>query len=335
VAEIDDVVSAQLKSGLDNLMAGRLTALDNAVGVHTALQSLLLNEAQRVQARFGAEDPRAKEIANRAQANIQRLQQLEIERQVTGIRLPEVASDGGLIYGRVVDQDGLGIDRLIVNLMDASGARINTTASTTDGVGFFAIVLGSDALARISKASPNGVSVTVSTPRGRLISTQPNPVTPTAGVRLLLEIQLNRTDLTAAPIPDTTVLTPDVVGKSEQDAFAVLKQVGLEAAKSEKNAPADQARRVIAQNPVAGTRVAPGASINLIIGVASDMVTVPNLIGATLRIARAELKTAELVLGKTSGPNPADTSVVEQQSPAAGIPVAKGTAVDVTVAPRN
>jgi hypothetical protein len=336
MARKDDVVSAQLKSGLDDLMAGRLAALDSAVGVHAAFQSLLLNEALRLQAKFGPDDPRAKDFAVLAQANVERLQQLQVERQATGIQLPEVAADGGLIYGRVVDEDGLGIDRLVVYLVDAAGARINMNASTTDATGFFAIALEPDALARINKASANGVFVAVSTPRGRLLYSQTNPITLTSGMRLLLEIRLRRSDLTATPVHDTTVIVPDVVGKTEQDAFALLKQTNLEAAKSEKTVTPDQAGLVLAQDPAGGSRVAPGAFIKVVIGVApADTVNVPNLVGSTLRAAKARLKTAELVLGKTSGSNAADTSIVEQQSPAAGTPVAKGSAVDVAVVPRN
>jgi PASTA domain len=336
MARKDDVVSAQLKSGLDDLTAGRLAALDNAVGVHAGLQSLVLNEALRLQAKFGPDDPRAKDIAVRAQANVEKLQQLQVERQATGIQLPEVADDGGLIYGRVVDEDDLGIDRLVVYLVDAAGVRININASTTDATGFFAIVLDPDALARINKASANGVFVAVSTPRGRLLYSQPNPITLTGGMRLLLEIRLRRSDLTATPVQDTTVIVPDVVGKTEQDAFALLKETNLETAKSEKTVTPNQAGRVLAQDPAGGSRVAPGALIKVVIGVApADTVTVPNLVGATLRAAKAQLKTAELVLGKTSGSNVANTSIVEQQSPAAGTPVAKGSSVDVTVVPRD
>jgi hypothetical protein len=335
MAREDDVVSAQLRSGLDDLMAGRLAALDNAVGVHAELQWLLSNEVQRLQAKFGLDDPRAKDVAVRAQANVEKLQQLQVERQATGIQLPEIAADGGLIYGRVVDEDGLGIDRLVVYLVDAAGARININASTTDAAGFFAIVADPDALARINKASANGVFVAVSTPRGRLLYSQPNPITLTSAMRLLLEIRLRRSDLTATPVQDTTVIVRDLVGKTEQDALALLKQANLEVAKSEKTVTSDQAGRVLAQDPAGGSRVAPGAFIKVVIGIASpDTVTVPNLVGATLRAAKARLKTAELALGK-SGSNTADTSIVEQQSPAAGTPVAKGSAVDVTVVPRT
>jgi hypothetical protein len=332
----DDVVSVRLKSGLDDLMAGRLAALDNAVGAHAALQSLLLNEVQRLQAKFGPDDPRTKEIAVRTQANVEKLQQLQAERQATGIQLPEVPADAGSIYGRVVDEDGLGIDRLVVYLVDAAGARININASTTDATGFFAIVLDADTLARISKAASNAIFVAVSTPKGRLLYSQPNPITLTSGMQLLLEIRLRRSDLTATPVQDKTVIVPDVVGKTEQDGLAALKQANLAATKSEKTVTPDQAGRVLAQDPAGGSRVAPGAFIKVVIGVApADTVTVPNLVGATLRAAKARLKTAGLVLGKTSGSDAANTSIVEQHSPAAGTPVAKGSAVDVTAVPRS
>jgi serine/threonine-protein kinase len=69
-------------------------------------------------------------------------------------------------------------------------------------------------------------------------------------------------------VQDTTVLVPDLVGKTEEDALAALKQANLDATKSEKTVTPDQAGRVLAQDPAGGSRVAPGAVIKVVIGVA-------------------------------------------------------------------
>src|SRR5689334_10926972 len=192
MAKKDDSLTAEVQSGLDGLAAAQLAALNDAVGVHVGMQTLLLNEAQRLQDKLGAQSERSRQIAALLQSNQERYRQLALQAQLAQITLPEVAADGGLIYGRIVDPDGLGMDRLVAYLVDPSGERINLNSTTSDASGFFAIPMDAATIARINKASPKGIFLAVSTPRGRLIYSQPNPLTLTNGMRLQLEIKLNR-----------------------------------------------------------------------------------------------------------------------------------------------
>src|SRR5262245_41367204 len=146
MAQQNDPLANELQNGLSELRRERLAALDDSVNVYLAMQSFLLNEAQRIEKKLGPNHDRSKQITNRLQSNIELCHQLEVEGQLTRIELPEVATDGALIYGRVADQDGLGIDRLIVYLADLSGARLNISGPATDGSGFFAIALDSETL---------------------------------------------------------------------------------------------------------------------------------------------------------------------------------------------
>jgi hypothetical protein len=324
-------VTVELQNDLSELKLARITGLNEAVSVQLAMQSLFAHEARRIEAKLGPDDERSKKLTTRSQFNAQALRAMELELQLTRIDAPKVEAEGALVHGRVVDQDDLGIDRLIVCLVDLSGARLDINEATSDDSGYFAISMDSETLARVIKSSPKGVFPAVSTPRGRSIYRQSKPLTLTHGTRLLLEIRLNRTDLTAAPATDTRIAVPDVVGKPEREALATLKNAGLNPTQSETKV-SDQVGIVLDQKPAAGSNVVPGTSITLTVGIAeTNTVAVPNLVGANLRTAKAKLRAAELNLGTVSGPSPTDLSIIEKQEPEAEAQVPKGTPVNLIV----
>ncbi len=89
---------------------------------------------------------------------------------------------------------------------------------------------------------------------------------------------------------------------------------------------------VISQNPAAGTSVAPGSAVDLVVSLGPP-VTVPNVVGQTQSTATAVLQRFNLTVGSvtrqvTPGVAP---GIVLSQNPAAGTSVAAGTAVDLVV----
>ena len=89
---------------------------------------------------------------------------------------------------------------------------------------------------------------------------------------------------------------------------------------------------VIAQSPVAGTRVKPGTSVDVTIA-ASALVAVPDLTGETPRDAARLLRRAQLGLGQErQRESEARPGTVIRQSPAPGTRVPRETLVNILVA---
>ena len=67
MAQRSDSVAAEIQKDLNQLKLERLAALEEAAGVYVAMQSLLLNEAQRIESKLGPEHARSKQLKNRLQ----------------------------------------------------------------------------------------------------------------------------------------------------------------------------------------------------------------------------------------------------------------------------
>jgi len=104
---------------------------------------------------------------------------------------------------------------------------------------------------------------------GRINAQAPNPgATLPLGVPLVLRTQ-----------PAPQVVVPDVVGLAEAKAANLLASRKLQARAS--GPPAAKGRRVLSQNPAAGTPVAPGSTVAIGLGL-----SVPRLIGLDCAAAR-------------------------------------------------
>src|SRR5262245_56578288 len=112
---------------LDRLEQERLAATGEAAGLQVFLQPLLQKEAGRIAKKLGPQHPRTQQLKAREQSNVQLIFALEIEAQQLRIKVPEVADDGALVNGRIVEEDGRGIASLKVRLVDRSGTPTRDT----------------------------------------------------------------------------------------------------------------------------------------------------------------------------------------------------------------
>lgn len=136
--------------------------------------------------------------------------------------------------------------------------------------------------------------------------------------------------------PPVTVSVPDVRGLTASEAEAALAAAELTAgAVTEEYSATVPAGRILRQNPVAGTEVAPGSAVALVVslGPAPVTVPVPNLAGLTVPEAEAALAAAGLVVGGASEEYSATVPAgrIMRQDPTAGIQVAPGSAVAFVV----
>jgi len=130
------------------------------------------------------------------------------------------------------------------------------------------------------------------------------------------------------------VAVPNVVGMTQAAAEAALTGVGLAVgAVTEDLSATVPAGQVISQNPAAGVEVAPGASVDLVVSKGPAPVTVPNVVGLTQAAAESALTGAGLAVGTVteSFSETVPLGQVMSQSPASGVSVVPGTAVNLEV----
>ena len=140
--------------------------------------------------------------------------------------------------------------------------------------------------------------------------------------------------LTAEPPPDPEVDVPAVTGGTLEDAIAALEAVGLRAGRlSEVETESSPPGTVLAQDPVAGTRLTVRSGVDLAVARSPELTTVPNVAGLTEREALRRLREADLVPGALVRA-PSDTlpsGTVVSTVPGPGTRVATGTVIELTI----
>src|SRR2546429_624920 len=137
--------------------------------------------------------------------------------------------------------------------------------------------------------------------------------------------------------PPPTVLVPNVVGQMQAAATSAIISAGLTLGTVTMQSSTTVAPgNVISQSPAAGTSVASGLAVNLVVSSGAPPpapVPVPNMVGQTQAAATSAITGAGLTVGTVtmqSSTTVAPGNVISQ-SPAAGTSVASGLAVNLVV----
>ena len=137
--------------------------------------------------------------------------------------------------------------------------------------------------------------------------------------------------------PPPTVLVPNVVGQTQAAATSAITSAGLTAGTvTQQSSTTVASGSVISESPAAGTSVASGAAVNLVVSSGAPPptpVAVPNVVGQTQAAATSAISAAALTVGaitQQSSSTVASGNVISE-SPAAGASVAKGSAVNLVV----
>jgi beta-lactam-binding protein with PASTA domain len=152
--------------------------------------------------------------------------------------------------------------------------------------------------------------------------------TPTAGTPVVPGSAVN---LVVSTGP---VSVPDVVNLTQTAATTAITNAGLvvgTVTNAESSTVA--AGSVISQTPTAGTPVASGSAVDLVVSAGPAAVSVPNVVNLTQTAATAAITNAGLVVGTvtTAASSTVAAGSVVSQTPAAGTPVAPGSAVNLVV----
>jgi hypothetical protein len=131
------------------------------------------------------------------------------------------------------------------------------------------------------------------------------------------------------PVP---VPVPNVVGFSQTAAANAIILAGLTVGSTTNALSATvPAGSIVSQNPTAGTPVAPGSAVALVVSLGG--VLVPNVVGATQSSASSTLTNAQLTVGAISNQPSATVPAgsIVSQNPTAGTLVALGSSVALVV----
>jgi RHS repeat-associated protein len=163
---------------------------------------------------------------------------------------------------------------------------------------------------------------------GKIISQTPTAGTSAvAGASVALEVSLG-------PSVAVMVETPDVVGKTEEEAKLALSAKGLASevvtTGTSETIPAGS---ILRQLPAAGVSVAVGSSVGLVISTGmTSTTTVPNVVGMKKNDALEALAVADLTLGELTYANEAAAAGnVVAQTPAQGAAAAPGLPVSLRI----
>jgi beta-lactam-binding protein with PASTA domain len=134
------------------------------------------------------------------------------------------------------------------------------------------------------------------------------------------------------PVVPTRVPVPQLVGRSVEQAIAIVQELKLSVGEIRKQTADQPPNTVIGQKPGAGSRVEVGTPVYLVIAI-EDLVPVPNLIGADENRAFRMLEKARLQRGSVvRGQSEQPPGTVFDQRPQAGNRVKAGSQVDMAIA---
>jgi eukaryotic-like serine/threonine-protein kinase len=132
------------------------------------------------------------------------------------------------------------------------------------------------------------------------------------------------------------VAIPNIVGMTRDQAQLTLEKVGLEMGPVvERESPLPRGE-VMATSPLAGAEAILPSTVTVTVSSGPETLTVPDLVGQPLAVARSTLDQLGLRLaGVTVDSAAADPDgTITREVPAAGTPVVAGTAIGLTVAGR-
>ncbi len=161
-------------------------------------------------------------------------------------------------------------------------------------------------------------------PEGRVIKTSPAAGTPVdRGSDVTLYVSSG---------PEQ-VAVPDVVGLTQREAQQTLGSRGFQFTVVEQGSADEAPGTVLSQDPAAGTKVDPGASVTLVVARAIPTVFVPELLGLGAPEASDTLTAAGLEprVSYRDVTDPAQDGIVLDQRPAAGAEVEEGAPVRIFV----
>lgn len=128
------------------------------------------------------------------------------------------------------------------------------------------------------------------------------------------------------------VAVPDLVGTTEGIARTQLAREGLHIASTERRFDESPAGTVLAQDPASGTVVRRGSGIALVVSAGTEEFVMPDVVGMSINLARAQLEQQGLVVRIEAVPSDEPVDTVLETIPAAGAVVRTSDVIRVRIA---
>ena len=128
---------------------------------------------------------------------------------------------------------------------------------------------------------------------------------------------------------------PDIRGMARKAAESKLQKIGLKFGNIDEEYSDEEAGTIIRQTPSAGSKIAKGQSVNIVVskGKKTKTTNVPDFSGSAISSVETQLKSLNLRIGNVTeveSTRPAGTILT--QNPAGGASVPEGTAIEFTIA---
>lgn len=132
---------------------------------------------------------------------------------------------------------------------------------------------------------------------------------------------------------ESTVPVPEVAGRSESEATAILSDAGFNVERADEGSNDVPEGTVIRSQPGAGSEVEPGSTVTIFVSSGPDLVAVPNAVGLTEENARGQLEGAGFQVQVTKQPtaDPGQDGIVLSQNPTANSEAQPGSTVSLVV----
>jgi len=260
---------------------------------------------------------------------------------VSGVAVPDVVGQKQADAQKDLTKAGLTVGRVTTaNSVTVPAGRIisqTPTAGTKVALGSaVALVVSLGGVVPNVVGLTEGAAQTAITTAGLTVGAVTTVISVTvAAGKVISQNPAAGTKVTAGSAVDLVVSlgakVPSVVGRTQADAQKALTTAGLTVGTvTMANSATVAAGKVISQNPVAGTNVAPGSAVALVVSLGT---AVPNVVGLTQDSAQAALIAAGLTVGTVTTANSATvpSGTVISQTPAAGTKVTPSSAVALVI----
>lgn len=322
-------------NGVGQLDLDRASAYAGLTSLRSGQSEAYAREEKLLARKYGEQHPRVLAVAQRRAANEVFLRDLAVAHALAATPPPQTDATTYIFHGHIRDCDRKPLPQLTVALYRARGEYLASLGyGCSDEEGYFS-------LGGTPPESEDGAE-TVATIRiydldQKLVCTECEPLHVAAGRSDYREIVICDTG-TCRPPPDgpnepppAPLTVPDVVGEKEDAAKEELTGAGFGVESFTRGTDEDHIGLVVEQKPAGGSKAAKGTVVAILVGIPLPNITVPDLVGRTLRDAQAILQNAGLTTGRIEPTGAPLNSPVVQQAPAAGAQVNPGSAVDLVV----